>query len=447
MKFKMLAVAAATLGMVACGGSDSKSTREKAEDMAPAVAANYVAGALAVYQDSLTEARELRTAVQALTAQNGATEQNLNNAKAAWLDARVPYQQSEVYRFGNAEVDDWEGQLNAWPLDEGLIDYVDAGYQGADGNGLASANVIGNADFVIELGAEDDVADELDEPFIRNLQELTTGRAQQNGAELSAAGDSNEANVATGYHAIEFLLWGQDLNGTGAGAGARTAADYAPANAESARRAQYLNSAADVLVEDLEDMVEMWEEGGSLQNAITLQAENAPFDFYQRFFLSLAKLSAGELAGERMNTALENHSVEDEHDCFSDNTHNSHFYNAKGLDNLLNGAYARFEDGVVVKGTSIYDVIALYNQELATEARADMGTALDEVDDIREMGEADKKFDQLIAEVNPAGTAEEQAAVRADNAIVQEAIDALTAAGDAFVRAAAAMGIDVDTEV
>lgn len=33
--------------------------------------------------------------------------------------------------------------------------------------------------------------------------------------------DGVQANVATGYHAIEFLLWGQDLNGTNPGAGNR----------------------------------------------------------------------------------------------------------------------------------------------------------------------------------------------------------------------------------
>ena len=47
-------------------------------------------------------------------------------ARAAWIAARPSYQQSEVFRFGNAIVDDWEGRVNAWPLDEGLIDYTAA---------------------------------------------------------------------------------------------------------------------------------------------------------------------------------------------------------------------------------------------------------------------------------------------------------------------------------
>ncbi len=106
-------------------------------------------------------------------------------------------------------IDDWEGQLNAWPLDEGLIDYVAGDYQHALGNPGATANIIANTE--IQVGE-----DKLDvkRPSPRELL-----------ASLNELGGS-EANVATGYHAIEFLLWGQDLNGTGPGAGNRPASDY-----------------------------------------------------------------------------------------------------------------------------------------------------------------------------------------------------------------------------
>ena len=77
----------------------------------------------ATYEDSLILAKELKETVMVLIA--APTEINLQLAKKAWIAARVPYQQTEAYRFGNAIVDDWEGKVNAWPLDEGLIDYVD----------------------------------------------------------------------------------------------------------------------------------------------------------------------------------------------------------------------------------------------------------------------------------------------------------------------------------
>ena len=49
---------------------------------------------------------------------------------------------------------------------------------------------------------------------------------------LTAANEEGgETNISTGWHAIEFLLWGQDLSATGPGA--RPATDYTTApNAE-----------------------------------------------------------------------------------------------------------------------------------------------------------------------------------------------------------------------
>lgn len=154
------------------------------------VLANYADIAAATYGDSLTTAQALQVAVDALVADP--SETNLIAARSAWLAARVPYQQSEVFRFGNPIVDDWEGGLNAWPLDEGLIDYVDASYGGAtDENEAAALNVIANPTFTLS-GTEVD-ATEITPDLLKNtLQEA----------------DGVEANVATGYHAIEFLLWG-----------------------------------------------------------------------------------------------------------------------------------------------------------------------------------------------------------------------------------------------
>ena len=173
----------------------------KAGTDAQAVLKTYSDIALAKYEDSLTTAKALDAAVDALIARPSA--ETLAAAREAWKEARPPYQQTEVYRFGNAIVDDWEGRVNAWPLDEGLIDYVDASYGAeSDGNTLYTANVIANKAIEIN-GQKIDAANITPEFLSGTLQE---------------AGDI-EANVATGYHAIEFLLWGQDLHGTGPGAG------------------------------------------------------------------------------------------------------------------------------------------------------------------------------------------------------------------------------------
>jgi putative iron-regulated protein len=117
----------------------------------------YADIAAAKYEDSLIAARALQDAVDALVAEPSA--EALHAARAAWLKARVPYQQTEVYRFGNAIVDDWEGRVNAWPLDEGLIDYVDGAYGGpTDENPLAALNVIANPVFTLS-GAEIDATE------------------------------------------------------------------------------------------------------------------------------------------------------------------------------------------------------------------------------------------------------------------------------------------------
>ncbi len=198
----------------------------------------YADIAAAAYEDSLISARALEEAVAALI--DAPSAETLQAARDVYLEARVPYMQTEVYRFGNPIVDDWEGKVNAWPLDEGLIDYVDGTYGGpTDANQLAALNVIANPTFTLS-GTEIDAT------------EITPALLQDSLHEV----DGIEANVATGYHAIQFLLWGQDLNGHGDGAGDRPWTDYAQGDACTGgncdRRAEYLAAATDLLVSDLE---------------------------------------------------------------------------------------------------------------------------------------------------------------------------------------------------
>ena len=55
--------------------------------------------AAAKYEESLITAQRLRDAVNALS--NTPSAEALQPARAAWLAARVPYQQTEVYRLLN----------------------------------------------------------------------------------------------------------------------------------------------------------------------------------------------------------------------------------------------------------------------------------------------------------------------------------------------------------
>lgn len=209
-----------------------------------AVLAHYADLAQAGYDGALTAARNLQRAIDALIA--APTEPNLQAARNAWKSARAPYQETEVFRFGNPIVDAWEGKVNAWPLDEGLIDYVDLALYG-DGNEenpLANANVIANPK--LELSGKAIDATTIDKTLLSES--------------LHEAGGI-ETNVATGYHAIEFLLWGQDRNGTGPGAGNRPVSDFDPAHCTHGhcdRRAAYLKAATDLLVDDLTWMRNQW---------------------------------------------------------------------------------------------------------------------------------------------------------------------------------------------
>jgi putative iron-regulated protein len=207
------------------------------------VLVNYADIAAATYEDAGRTAKDLQQAVVALL--GAPSEATQRAAKEAWLAARVPYQQTEAYRFGNAIVDDWEGRVNAWPLDEGLIDYVAASYgTESDENLYYVANVVAHPKLAASGATVD--ASVIDAKLLHQLHEI----------------DAIEANVATGYHAVEFLLWGQDLNGTGPGAGVRPWTDFLPDSCTGdncERRRAYLQTATDLLVTDLEEMVNNWQ--------------------------------------------------------------------------------------------------------------------------------------------------------------------------------------------
>ncbi len=377
---------------------------------AEAVLTTYADIALAGYEDSLTTARALDAAVASLVASPG--EATLGAARAAWLAARAPYQQTEVYRFGNAIVDDWEGRVNAWPLDEGLIDYVDGSY-GADSdeNALYTVNVIANPTLIVNGRTIDASA-------------ITPALL----AEVLHEAEGVEANVATGYHAIEFLLWGQDLHGTGAGAGMRPATDFDPASCtggDCARRAEYLKAASTLLVADLEEMVDNWGSGGKAR--ATLLAD--PDAGLAAILTGMGSLSYGELAGERMKLGLLLHDPEEEHDCFSDNTHNSHYYDQIGIRNVYAAHYRRV-DGSTVTGPSIADLVAAEEPNLDEELRGKLDTTVAAMAALRSRAESVEAYDQMIGEGNGSG-----------NAVVQAAIDALVDQTRSIERAVAALGL------
>ncbi len=377
----------------------------------------YARIAQAGYEDSLFTAKQLETKIKEFLA--NPSPEGLEAAKVAWIQARAPYLQTEAYRFGNSVVDDWEGKVNAWPLDEGLIDYVDTStYINELGNEWAQANIVAN-NGQIDLAGEALDASTISSDLLESLHEIS----------------GSEANVATGYHAVEFLLWGQDLNGTEAGAGERSYTDYisgsACTNGNCDRRKDYLLAATELLISDLEYITDQWNPNGGITgtNYATEFIAGDVQDGIRKMLFGIGSLSFGELAGERMKVALIANSTEDEHDCFSDNTHESYYYDALGIKNVFTGQYRR-TDGTFVSGPSIADLVGYQEPATSEDVVQKMDKSIAAIQKIVNSAESGVAFDQLIAPGNNQGAT-----------IVQDAINALGIQTLAIEKAAEALGI------
>ncbi|HVJ35015.1 MAG TPA: imelysin family protein [Terriglobia bacterium] len=383
---------------------------------AEAVIMHYADMGYAMYGDAVTTAQALDRAIDAFLADPN--DKTLAAARDTWKAARVPYMQTEAFRFGNPEVDDLEGNVNSWPLDEGLIDYVADSYgQSSDSNPFYRLNIIANKE--VQIGKDKVDASVIDEKLIRSME---------------GVGDV-ETNVAIGYHAIEFLLWGQDLNGTGPGAGNRPATDYDLKNCTHGncdRRAAYLKAATDLLVEDLTAMRDLFAPDGAVRKRLTTGKVD---DALVSMFTGLGSLSYGELAGERTKLGLMLHDPEQEHDCFSDNTHNSDYYDQQGMVDIYNGTYTRV-DGTKMKGPSLHDYVKANAADADKRVLAAMKDTTGAMTVLKQTADSGKwAYDQMIGADNPEG-----------NKIVQHVVDTLVAQAHAVEAAVTAVHLTIKVE-
>ena len=349
------------------------------------VLTNYADLVLANYQAAMVDAEALKVAIDAFVATP--TEDNFNAAKEAWLTSRESYGPSEAFRFANGPIDtgdteEIEGYLNSWPLDEAYIDYVE---------GDLNAGIINDTDNFPSL-----------------TKELLTGEN----------GNGGEENVAIGYHAIEFLLWGQDLTAPSENlAGQRVYTDFVDdGTAENQdRRRAYLAIVADLLTDHLQVVVDEWT--GAYKTTFLALDEDEALD---NIISSIAELSRSELAIERIAVALQNQDQEDEHSCFSDNTHRDIRLNLDGVVNVYTGSYGN------VNGNSLQDLITEADADLAAELNALLATAETEVD----------------ATLDPFDLAIVDGESSAEGAKVQTAVQALVAFGDKLLEAKVALDIN-----
>lgn len=349
-----------------------------------AVVQQYAALVHANYEDVLGTAQALQKAVDAFLATPSAASQDA--AKKAWLAAREAYGQTEAFRFYGGPIDSDngpEGRMNAWPMDESFVDSV---------KGKPNAGLINNKKFVINR---------------KNL--------------IAQNERGGEENIATGWHAIEFFLWGQDLSETGPGA--RSFEDFVDGKAPNAdRRRLYMKTAMDLLVSDAESLVKAWAPG--VKANYRAKFEKGGKESVRKMLVGLGSLSRGELAGERLEVALNSQDQEDEHSCFSDNTHRDAVTNAKGIQNVWLGSYQRV-DGSVVSGPSLKDLVAVTDAALADKTTKQIAESVAAAEGIQ------APFDrEILGDKNAPGRQR-----------IQTTIASLTQQSKDLVAAASAVGI------
>ena len=446
---RTMMLATTTLLLVA-GAAGAQVTRAQ-------VVERYADLLLATYTDTLAGAEALKTAVDAFV--DAPSAAGLQEVRDAWKAARPAYLQTEMARFYDGPIDNAvdgpEGFMNAWPLDESYIDYVvggEAGTCAGDCNAAAGVTInelilavgiaLGSSDVSactsVDANGDGEVAiNEIIAAVGNALDGCPAGILQTgiiNEPELFPTIDTDllielnegesETTISSGWHPIEFLLWGQDLSADGPGD--RPFTDYVTDGTGTAqnqeRRGQYLKAAAALLVTHLTEVRGAW-----LPNVATnYRAEMLsvePNEALRRILTGLGTLSGGELTGERLATAFETKDQEDEHSCFSDNTHVDHRNDELGIENAFLGRYGDTD------GAGIDDLVEAVNPTLAAETRAAMSATREAIQAIP------VPFDQAILgpDTSPGRMA------------IAAAIDALNHQTDLIAQCADALGISIST--
>ena len=353
------------------------------------VVLNYANIVHASYVDSLNLAKNMQETINAFMESPSA--ESLEKAKQSWIDSRFPYLQTEVYRFYGGPIDDEdgpEGLLNAWPMDESYVDYVE---------GSPKSGIINNTEKYPEI-----------------TQELLLSLNEKEG----------EENISCGYHAIEFLLWGQDFNSDGPGN--RPFTDYTTA-ANAERRKEFLKVTVNLLIENLQSLVDDW--APDQKNYRNDFVNSQPKESFQKILMGMTLLAGFELAGERILVAYESKAQEDEHSCFSDTTHNDSIYDIIGIKNVWTGKYTR-ADGSIIEGPGIRNFALSIDNDLSEKIDNSLKLAL------KTSMEIPKPFDQAILAEKGSDTSNS----------IMSLVEELENTADSFVAMAKKSGVEVSRE-
>ena len=353
------------------------------------VVLNYSNIVHASYVDSMNLAKNMQAKINNFL--EAPSQKGLDEAKQSWIDSRFPYLQTEVYRFYGGPIDDEdgpEGLLNAWPMDESYVDYV---------KGSPKSGIINNTEKYPEI-----------------TQELLLSLNEKEG----------EENISCGYHAIEFLLWGQDFNSDGPGN--RPFTDYTTA-ANAERRKEFLKVTVNLLIENLQSLVNDW--APDQKNYRNDFVNSQPKESFQKILMGMTLLAGFELAGERILVAYESKAQEDEHSCFSDTTHNDSIYDIIGIKNVWTGRYTR-ADGSIIEGPGIRNFALRIDADLTEKIDNSLKLAL------KTSMEIPKPFDQAILAEKGSDTSNS----------IMSLVEELENTADSFVAMAKKSGVEVSRE-
>ena len=312
---------------------------------------NYSNIAEAASRSALSQGRILKEAISAFVKDPKAETHLL--AKVSWMQARLPFLQSEFSRMivERGEVNhDISNLLNGWPIDPGLIDYTAK---------VPGENIINNKEKYPSITTE----------LLRSIN-LKAGKS----------------GFTTGYHVIEFLLWGEDSERSSSGK--RSFKDYDKSNSELAkRRADYLVACCDLLIEDLENLVSEWDHES--KNNLRAHLESMPSDQAIRKILRMVSVLADGLAESQIGSIISKESVFKEQSTFSDTTHFDFLHTVAGISNLAAGAYVGLDGKLQVLGLGLIGLA-----EQAPNARAEKIRSL--INDAMKSAQAFKgPFDQF----------------------------------------------------
>tara|TARA_Y100000814_G_scaffold287714_1_gene258198 strand:+ start:1258 stop:2448 length:1191 start_codon:yes stop_codon:yes gene_type:complete len=314
------------------------------------VLSNYTDIAWAMYADAVRDVVRFNMAVYHFRKDPG--PETLQNAKDLWIDARKTYGKTECFRFSETPIDELglEILINAWPVDESYIDYT---------RDDRDSGIINQPDRYPKINSV----------YLPKLNE-----------------QGGEANVSTGWHTIEFLLWGQDFDTDGPGN--RPWTDFTTAkNAD--RRMTYLVTATEVLRSHLVTVSEEW-------NPANYDGESGEFfirhpsRIIRSIMTGIGSMAGREIADERLAAAIRSGSQENEYSCFSDTTHNDLVANMEGLESILFGKFINKSGKVVIDGKGIIDIISSADKELAGRMETQFRSAMMHIEAIP------RPFDQII---------------------------------------------------